>query len=208
MQWKICGLKDPANMVSILEKVQPHYVGLIFYSGSPRFAGTLAPQELPAFPAQTKKVGVFVNSSAAAIGELVARYNLQLLQLHGSESPEVCYHIRQQTQLPIIKAFAVGQTFDFSQLAAYEQVVDFFLFDTKGSNHGGNGVVFNWELLQQYAFSTPFFLSGGIGIEHAEAIAKLQLPQLHAIDVNSRFETAPGIKNVSLLCEFKTQLCL
>ncbi|WP_448520702.1 phosphoribosylanthranilate isomerase [Rhodoflexus sp.] len=208
MQWKICGLKDPANIAAILDKVQPDYAGLIFYRGSSRFMGELPPEDLPVFPSGTKKVGVFVNQSAAEISRAAADYGLQLLQLHGNEAPDFCYEMRLQTGLPVIKAFAVGQTFDFVRLATYEQAVDFFLFDTQGKNHGGNGVTFNWELLQNYASPKPFFLSGGIGIEQATAINELQLPMLYAIDVNSRFEIAPGLKDVELLLRFKQELSL
>jgi phosphoribosylanthranilate isomerase len=206
MQWKICGLKFPANITAVLEQVQPDYAGLIFYRGSSRFMGNLPPEQLPAFRPATKKVGVFVNATSEEIIQAVAGYGLQLLQLHGSESAAFCRLIHEQTGLPIIKAFAVGEAFDFSQLDDYESVVNFFLFDTQGKNHGGNGVTFNWELLQSYPFQKPFFLSGGIGIEQAEVLKTLSLPALYAIDVNSRFETAPGMKNVDLLLEFKARL--
>lgn len=206
MQWKICGLKDPANIAAILSDIRPDYAGLIFYRGSSRYVGNLPPEQLPVFPAETKKVGVFVNQSAEEIVQATADYGLQLLQLHGSESAEFCRSIRQTTGLPVIKAFSVGETFDFAKLTDYEPTVDFFLFDTQGKNHGGNGITFNWQLLEDYPFTKPFFLSGGIGTEHAEALKTLSLPALHAIDVNSRFETAPGMKNTALLRDFKMRV--
>lgn len=208
MQWKICGLKDPANIAAILEQVQPDYAGLIFYRGSSRFAGNLPPEQLPVFPPATKKVGVFVNATAEEIMQAVTDYGLQLLQLHGSESAAFCRQIHEKTGLPVIKAFAVGETFDFAQLADYEEAVNFFLFDTQGKSHGGNGITFNWELLQSYTYQKPFFLSGGIGMEQAELLKTISLPALYAIDVNSRFETAPGMKNADLLREFKARLGL
>jgi phosphoribosylanthranilate isomerase len=208
MQWKICGLKDPTNMAAILAEIKPDYAGLIFYRGSTRFMGEVPPEKLPNFPFTTRKVGVFVNQTTDEICQAAANYGLQLLQLHGSESPEFCRYVGEKTGLPVIKAFSVGDAFDFSQLTPYEKVVSYFIFDTQGKNHGGNGVTFNWELLKNYPSHKPFFLSGGIGMVQAREIANLDLPLLHAIDVNSRFEIAPGIKDIEQLRQFKAAVGL
>lgn len=204
MKWKVCGLKDPDNIALVLEGVQPDYIGLIFYPHSPRFVGNLSPKCLPNFPEQTKKVGVFVNQSVEEIYRLAQEYGLDLLQLHGKESPKFCDTIRNKVRLPIIKAFSVGSEFDFSWLQEYE--VDFFLFDAAGKNYGGNGISFDWQVLQYYYLSQPFFLSGGIGLEQVPLLSSLHFPSLHAIDVNSRFEISPGFKDPLLLKKFSHEL--
>jgi len=198
---KVCGLKFPTNIRGVLG-TQPDFIGFIFYPKSKRFMGHLLdPAWVKSLPG-SQKVGVFVNASVAQICEAAEDYGLNAIQLHGSESATFCEQLKS-LDLPLIKAFSVDENFDFEQLKPYEKLVDYFLFDTKGTLPGGNGYSFDWEILQQYNLEKPFFLSGGIGPENFEAAMQFQHPQLYAIDVNSRFESEPGRKLVNELAKLK-----
>ena len=202
---KVCGMRAPENIRALLE-LQPDFLGFIFYPRSARFVGEeLDVNLLQHFPQNTRKVGVFVNAAQEAILAAVRRYGLEAVQLHGEESPELCRQLKEQGLL-VFKAFSVDDDFDFEKLAAYESSCDFYLFDTKGRQYGGNGTTFNWEVLKRYRFQTPFFLSGGIDLEHAEQIKTLSLPALKGIDINSRFETEPALKDVNKVAAFFTRL--
>ncbi|MDO5607585.1 MAG: phosphoribosylanthranilate isomerase [Capnocytophaga sp.] len=194
-----------AGNIRAVAGLQPDYMGFIFYEKSARYLT----DTIPDIPSEIRKVGVFVNATSLEINKKISDYPLSAIQLHGNETPEFCQELKQNhPSIEIIKAFSVGKSFDFSILAQYGTIVDYFLFDTKGANPGGNGFTFDWQLLQEYPYSIPFFLSGGIGVEHADAIRQLSesgLP-LYAIDINSRFETQPGIKNIPLLNEFISKL--
>jgi phosphoribosylanthranilate isomerase len=190
MKLKICGMKHEDNILEV-SQLLPDYMGFIFYEKSPRYFNGY----IPVLSKSTQKIGVFVDAYLDDILDKVRRYNLQFVQLHGNETPEFC-QLFKQTDAKVIKVFAVDEAFDFALLKPYENACDYFLFDTKGEHHGGNGVPFNWEVLQQYPSQKPFFLSGGIGLNEIPAIQKLDLP-IHAIDVNSRLEAAPGLKNVA-----------
>lgn len=194
--------------------LQPDYLGFIFYEKSSRyFNGTI-----PELPENIKKVGVFVNSSEKDILEKVEQDDLDLIQLHGEESPEYCKklrsslvdHRREKKHIQIIKVFSIKDQFNFDELTPYESVCDYFLFDTKGQLPGGNGYTFNWDVLQAYPSTKPYFLSGGIGLEETENIKKFMQGEAsqfcHAIDVNSKFESAPGLKDYQKLKEFKNQI--
>jgi phosphoribosylanthranilate isomerase len=207
MKIKVCGMKRNITEVAGLH---PAYLGFIFWEGSPRyFEG-----EMPVMGDNPKKVGVFVNASYGTILEITARYGLHMIQLHGNETPEFCKALRKLLHprgenirnTKITKVFSVRDSFDFSVLQSYEQVCDYFLFDTKGLLPGGNGYTFDWTLLSNYPSNTPFFLSGGIGPGELDQIrAFLQRPEAkfcHAIDVNSRFEQQPGFKNTETLEPF------
>lgn len=227
MRIKVCGMKNPENIQEVAQ-LQPDYMGFIFYEKSPRFVGG----SIPDIHSTIKKTGVFVNASLQFIQKKVKDFNLQAVQLHGQESPEFCRELKsfdiaclersrkaqndilgKKTSshlVEIIKVFSLKDQFDFQELAPYLPVVDYFLFDTKGKLHGGNGATFNWDVLENYPFEKPFFLSGGIGLEEVEALQSFQqknLP-LYAIDVNSKFETGPGRKNIARLKEFKNKLNL
>ncbi|PVX47132.1 phosphoribosylanthranilate isomerase [Flavobacterium sp. 103] len=197
MKLKICGMKYPDNMLEV-GSLLPDYMGFIFWPKSARyFEG-----EMPELPKSIKKTGVFVNESISVIEEKITKYNLQAIQLHGQESVDFCSELKAKfgTSIEIIKVFSADENFDFSVLKPYESVCDYFLFDTKGKLPGGNGTTFDWRILEKYSSSKPFFLSGGIGIEELEninEISKTDLP-LYAIDVNSKFEIEPGLKNISL----------
>ncbi len=202
MKLKVCGMKMNPDEVATLD---PEYMGLIFWEKSPRFVNGI----IPPISNKIKKVGVFVNAGIEEILAKVAKYGLKLVQLHGQESPELCKKI-QAVGIKVIKVFGVDEEFDFSVLAPYEEVCDFYLFDTKGKLPGGNGYTFNWEVLEDYPSTKPFFLSGGIGLENIDDILTfLYRPEskyCYAIDVNSRFEIQPGLKNIEQLQEFKKRV--
>lgn len=195
---KVCGMKHRDNITELLA-LQPDLIGLIFYPKSPRFAEPeLEAELLASLPASVQRVGVFVNEPVAEILGKVRQYGLTAVQLHGEEPPETCRQL-QEEGLRVLKVFSIGQDFDFGALKGYEKVCDYFLFDTKGQSYGGNGVTFDWTVLDEYRLPVPFLLSGGIGPEHAEAIRQLRHPQLAGIDLNSRFETSPGRKDIALI---------
>jgi phosphoribosylanthranilate isomerase len=202
MKLKVCGMKFPENIQAVSDLV-PDYFGFIFWEKSPRFFDG----EIPKLPKNIKKTGVFVDTDIEFVQEKIKKYQLQAVQLHGKETPEYCHQL-QLSKVEIIKVFSVDSNFDFQQLESYEEVCDFYLFDTKGKLPGGNGTVFDWEVLKQYNSPKPFFLSGGIGLEEIEKVKKIleaDLP-VYAIDVNSKFETKPGLKDVEKLKVFKTDL--
>lgn len=211
MKLKICGMKHNTQEVAA---VQPDYLGFIFYEGSPRhFDG-----EIPTLPEGIKKVGVFVDAEIAFAKANIETYNLDVIQLHGNESPEYIKELKTICQaepveasevvssaVEIWKVFSIKDTFDFERLTPYESLVDAFLFDTKGKAKGGNGYTFDWSVLRNYPSQTPFILSGGIGLEEIEKIKEIldsDLPIL-ALDVNSKFEDKPGLKNVATLRKFQ-----
>ena len=203
MKLKVCGMREQENIEGLLA-LRPNYMGLIFFAKSPRNVDeSLNPAWVKA--QDIDKVGVFVNADLATIEEKVHRYGLSLVQLHGKETPTLCAQVRA-LGVEVIKVFSVGEAFDFAQLQAYEEVVDYFLFDTKGKAPGGNGVVFNWQLLEAYPSKVPFFLSGGINPENVAQIEAYDFPYLHAIDVNSGFEIRPGYKDLDLLSQLSKQL--
>jgi phosphoribosylanthranilate isomerase len=191
MKLKICGMKYHENILEV-SQLLPDYLGFIFYVKSSRYFDG----EIPEIPKSIKKVGVFVNANLDEINSKIKKYDLDLIQLHGNETPEFCKNLKQD-KIEIIKVFSVDDDFDFSELEPFEEVCDYFLFDTKGKLHGGNGITFNWQILENYKSQKPLFLSGGIGIEEIENIKKLKLP-IFAIDVNSKFEIEPGLKYTEL----------
>lgn len=193
-------MKYPDNILEI-GSLLPDYMGFIFWDKSARYFDGIIPE----LPKSIKKVGVFVDASLEEILEKIKIHDLQAIQLHGHESVEFCESVKKNIPklIDIIKVFPILDTFDFSILTPYEKVCDFFLFDTKGKLPGGNGTSFDWTVLNQYSSSKPFFLSGGIGIEEFDTIReilKTNLP-IYAIDVNSKFEIEPGLKNVQLCKE-------
>jgi len=204
MKIKICGMKYPDNIIEV-GALLPDYMGFIFWEKSARFFDG----EIPKLDESIKKVGVFVNESVENIIEKINKYNLQAIQLHGKESVEFCQDLKSKIndKIEIIKVFSVGYDFDFAVLKPFENACDYFLFDTKGKLPGGNGTTFNWKILEKYKSEKHFFLSGGIGIEEIPTIKNLKLP-IYAIDVNSRFEIEPGLKNKNLLYSFIQNLKL
>jgi len=203
---KICGMKFPHNLNKVAQ-MKPDYLGFIFYPKSRRYMpDTLKPQDLKNLPKRTKKVGVFVNATTEEMLHQAKAYRLDLLQLHGQESAEQCQEL-QQAGYSIIKVFNIGSDqFDFAQLDAYKPFVQFFLFDTKGQQPGGNGETFDWSQLRRYDQEVPFFLSGGISLDNVAQLKELRYFNIHAVDVNSRFEVEPGIKDVNMLQKLKDQM--
>lgn len=195
MKIKVCGMRDPAN-ISDLIQFRPDYIGFIFYDKSPRFVDDLDESTIIAIPDDVKKVGVFVNDSFENIQTKVAKYSLDMVQLHGNESPEFCMKFNAE-KIPVIKALSVATAEDIKKADPYIDVVDYFLFDTKGKNFGGNGVLFDWKILDSYHHKVPYFISGGIGVEELKLLKNVKLP--FGIDINSRFEQKPGFKDISLL---------
>ena len=205
---KICGMKYPDNILEV-GSLLPDYMGFIFWEKSTRYFDGV----IPDLPKSIKKVGVFVNESIEVILAKAQKYDLQAIQLHGHESVEFCQELRnnlKQIQFEIIKVFSVDDAFDFEVLKPFETVCDYFLFDTKGKLPGGNGTTFDWKVLKNYPSSKPFFLSGGIGIEEIdfiEEILKTKLP-IHSLDLNSKFEREPGLKDKTILKKFQHNMKL
>ncbi len=202
---KICGMKYPDNILEV-GSLLPDYMGFIFWPKSARYFDG----DMPNLPKSIKKVGVFVNENISIIETKIAKYNLQAIQLHGQESVEFCSELKAKSGavIEIIKVFSADENFDFSVLKPYESVCDYFLFDTKGKLPGGNGITFDWRILENYPSSKPFFLSGGIGIEeikNIKEISKTNLP-LYAIDINSKFEIEPGLKDIKRLKDLKIEI--
>lgn len=205
MKIKVCGMRNPQNIKSLAE-LNPDYIGLIFYPESKRFVSDPDQAVLSSLPSSIKLTGVFVDEKEEEVLKKVIHYGLSAVQLHGKETPLYCKNLRRmfKSQLPdvkidLIKAFGVYQGFDFSTLEAYNDVVDYFLFDTKTSEHGGSGIAFDWTILDQYAGEKMFFLSGGLSPENIEGIFNLATNKIHALDLNSKFETEPGLKNIESL---------
>ncbi len=214
MQLKICGLKHPANVHQLLT-LEPDYIGFIFYKKSPRYVGEVADLAwVRELPGPAKKVGVFVNEAVEVVKSIAEALDLQVVQLHGDESPTVCNDLKMNG-LEVWKAFGVDEDFDFEKTAAYADCCDKFLFDTKGKNRGGNGVAFDWGLLEKYRGEVPFVLSGGIGPGGAcpssvrassSNRAGTGSPRPDVLDLNSRFEIEPGLKDVELIKKFMHEL--
>jgi phosphoribosylanthranilate isomerase len=205
MKLKICGMKYPDNILEV-GSLLPDYMGFIFWPKSARYFD----REMPELPKSIKKTGVFVNESIPVIEEKIMKYDLQVVQLHGHESVAFCTELKTKfgTAVEIIKVFSADENFDFSVLKPFESVCDYFLFDTKGKLPGGNGTTFDWRILEKYPSTKPFFLSGGIGIEELQninEISKTNLP-LYAIDINSKFEIAPGLKDIERLKDLKIEV--
>lgn len=192
MKLKVCGLKDPENIRKVLA-LEPDYIGFIFYPPSLRFAGALDPHFVSSISG-AKKVGVFVNEPAEEVLARVDEYKLDLVQLHGDESPDVCEAIKKR--VPVIKAFRVDDTFDFKYADNYQDSCNYFLFDSASSGFGGSGFAFDHAKLNDFHTGTPYFLSGGISLDN---ITKVNRARTFCIDVNSKFETEPGIKDIRKL---------
>lgn len=188
-----------AENIQQIAALQPDYLGFIFFEKSARnFTG-----EIPEIASTIKKTGVFVNASFDFIQQKIKQYGFKAVQLHGEENPEFCQKVKA-LNVEVFKVFSMKSNFDFSILKPFETSVDYFLFDTKGENPGGNGFVFDWEILKKYNSEIPFILSGGIGIQEVDALKDLMqfnLP-IYAVDINSKFEIQPALKNAALVNEF------
>lgn len=196
-------MKYPGNINS-LSALPIDYMGLIFYPKSARYAGDLEPLSLANMPDNIDRVGVFVNEDIDTIGLLVDKYNLTYIQLHGQESPDFCIQCKERFNVKIIKAFNVSESADLEKTKEYTACCDYFLFDTKTPQYGGSGKKFDWEILKSYQEQIPFFLSGGISDADIDDIKKLSFSNLYALDVNSKFEIEPGLKDIEKLNNFIT----
>lgn len=207
MKLKICGLKYKDNIEQVAA-LQPDYMGFIFYTKSKRFVGD--DFVMPEISSDINKVGVFVNADFDSVFHTVIKHKLDMIQLHGDEDAYYCedmaLHFSQNEStknVKIIKAFGIDENFDFDSLQPYTKYCDYFLFDTKTKEYGGSGQQFDWNILKKHNNAKPFFLSGGIGLEELKNIPKLKLAA-HAIDVNSKFETEPGLKDIEKVKKLKS----
>ncbi len=195
---KVCGLTDPANIREVVS-LRPDWIGMIFHPSSPRYVGR--PESLSFLndlEPPTKKMGVFVNSSLEEIREITGVIRFDGIQLHGHESPGLCQQLRDDGYL-VFKAFGISPGIGFDATLPYLNAVDFFLFDTWSPGHGGTGKQFDWGRLDEYHGDIPFLLSGGLTPETRSFPVH---PRFAGVDLNSRFETSPGIKDVGLLKTF------
>ena len=204
MKIKICGMREPDNIRQVTD-LHPDYMGFIFWSGSPRNACQLDPAALATVPQTIRRVGVFVNESKENILMYTDRFGLDYIQLHGHEAPEYCRSLRN-AGLHLIKAFSILLPKDLLAVSAYNGLCDYYLFDTKTPQYGGSGNQFDWNLLHRYNGPTPFLLSGGINPYSVKALREFRHPYFAGIDINSRFETAPGIKDVERISNFLKEL--
>lgn len=195
---KVCGMREAENIREV-EGLGIDLIGFIFWPKSSRYVS-----ERPAYlPTNCKRVGVFVDEDIEVVKEIAHDYALDYIQLHGHESTAYCAQLKG---LKLIKAFNIATAKDFEQTKSYEKLVDYFLFDAKGKSVGGNGTKFEWSVLDNYHGPTPFILSGGIGPDDATSIRRFHHPRLAGIDLNSRFELAPSLKDVTALQKFLNEL--
>lgn len=201
MKVKICGLNNQDNISQLLG-TGLDFMGFIFYEKSKRSVPQGNLNEVFANSiSEVKKVGVFVNDSLDAIMEATKNYQLDYVQLHGEESPAFCAKVKEGGS-KVIKAISVSNELPIKDLESYEAFVDFFLFDTSGKDRGGNGTKFNWQILTKYKLETPFLLAGGISMEDAFEIKKMNINGLYGVDLNSKFELEPGVKDINKVKQF------
>ena len=196
---KVCGMRDAENIRAV-EALGVDWMGFIFWEHSSRYVS-----QIPTYlPEKAKRVGVFVDAPHEVISQKVKDFGLDVVQLHGSEPPAFIRDLRAVLgdRIAIVKAFNIATRDDLELTSGYEGLVDYFLFDTKAQLVGGNGSKFDWSVLTHYEGTTPFLLSGGIGPDDANRVRAFCHPQLAGIDLNSRFEVAPAMKNVELIKQF------
>lgn len=203
LKLKVCGMKDAADIQELVE-VKPTFIGFIFYKKSPRFVSELAEESITSIPNDIKKVGVFVSEELETILSVYDSYGLDYVQLHGNESLELSKQLKAKG-CGIIKVFSVTDHLPES-LDRFAPCSDYFLFDTATTLYGGSGRHFDWSILSEYNLPTPFLLSGGIGLDDIDEIKKLDIQGLAGIDVNSKFEIAPGKKDMDKVRSLKTAL--
>lgn len=193
-------MSQASNIANVAE-LQPDYLGFIFYDKSPRAISSVSAELIKYVPETIKTVGVFVNEDLELVIDNVIKYKLKAVQLHGSEEPAYCEALKE-TGVEVIKAFGIREGFEFNLLENYLKAVDYFLFDTQTEQHGGSGKQFDWSLLKNYRLDKPYFLSGGIGLAQIEQLNEIDDDRLFAIDINSKFETEPGFKDINKLKQF------
>ncbi len=193
---KVCGMREADNIKALCE-LPIDYIGFIFYPKSPRY---VVENISSLIPAPIKKTGVFVNASLEEIQAKKEEFDLQVIQLHGNESPEFCEQVRKM-DLTTFKAFGIDDEFNWNSIHAYQDVVDYFLFDTKSKAYVGTGQTFNWDKIQENPYDKPYLLSGGISIDNIKEAANYQDERLYGLDLNSKFELSPALKNIELLTQ-------
>jgi phosphoribosylanthranilate isomerase len=197
---KVCGMRDPSNLEAVCT-LAPDYIGYIFFRGSPRYVGEKPDKALFTIPANSMtRVGVFVNEELDVVRGIVHSGILDMVQLHGDESPEYCHSLASEGIRVIRSADAARH--DSGMMGSYLGAASLFLFDTPDRSRGGTGRKFEWNLLDGYRLPVPYLLGGGIGPGDAGAIKKMDRRWLHGVDVNSRFEVSPGIKETGMLEQF------
>ncbi|MCM1206753.1 MAG: phosphoribosylanthranilate isomerase [Firmicutes bacterium] len=203
MTVKVCGMRDPQNIRDII-RAGADWIGMIFHPASPRFVS-----HVPEFEAEgAGRAGVFADAAEEDITAAAVRYGLDIVQLHGSETPETVRRLRNALclaagrRIMTVKAFGISAPGDFGACRAYEDCADLFLFDTKCRCLGGSGRQFDWSILDKYEGGTPFLLSGGIGPEDAPRLRELAHPKMAGVDINSRFELSPAVKDAVAVREF------
>ncbi|MCC7303115.1 MAG: phosphoribosylanthranilate isomerase [Bacteroidia bacterium] len=194
MRLKVCGLRDPENIEAVAQ-LRPDMIGFIFYRNSPRYAGEM-PRGI--FTPGIIRVGVFVDADLSGIFKIRDLYNLDMIQLHGNESPAFCRQLKKETK--VMKAIAVTCAEDIRCAAQFEGEVDHLLFDNRSALYGGTGKKFDHLLLENYSGNTPFFLSGGIGEHEVTGYRNFcPFPMMAGLDLNSKFEIRPGLKDIKRL---------
>jgi len=194
MELKVCGITTTENIMELIP-LDISRLGFIFYHMSKRYVyGKLIEEGLKEIPKHIKKTGVFVNAEIAEIEQIINHFHLDSIQLHGDESPEFCNHFRTRTE--VIKTISIKDKSSFETAKLYENACDLFLFDTQSEHYGGTGKSFDWQWLEANTLDKPFYLSGGISLENFDEIKKINHKQLIGIDINSKFEIRPGIKDI------------
>ncbi len=196
-------MRDRKNIEGLID-LKPDFIGFIFYSKSARYAKDLDEELLNGVPSQIKKVGVFVNAEIEQAVTIVKKYRLDYAQLHGDETVSYAEELNANG-IQIIKVFRVTDSIP-EDVCAYSDVADYFLFDTQTKDYGGSGKQFDWSILNEQDIRVPFLLSGGINLDDLDRIQSIDLPMLAGIDVNSRFELEPGLKDLNLVRQLKYKL--
>jgi phosphoribosylanthranilate isomerase len=204
MNIKVCGITS-LKQLQQLDGLDVDFAGLIFYKQSPRYVGDkLVKEEIADADLDIKKVGVFVNAEYDEIMQTIEDYGLDIVQLHGDESPYLCEQI--SNEIEVIKAFRVDDKSDKSidyMVQDYDEVCDYYIFDAAmNGSFGGTGAKFNWKKISESKIEKPFFLSGGIGPEDSSLIKTFKHPDFYGVDLNSRFEKEAGVKDMALLLQF------
>jgi phosphoribosylanthranilate isomerase len=201
---KVCGMRERENIARLVD-LPIDYIGFIFYPGSPRYAGQKIEKSiLNLIPSSIQKVGVFVNADENEITKYTGENDLEIVQLHGNETPEFCDRLSEKGYT-IIKTFGADNYLS-EKLSAFRFSCNYYLFDTPTSKYGGSGRKFDWNVLTKEKIYLPFFLSGGISPDDVDLIKNLKIEGIHAIDLNSKFELKPGLKNIESIKDFINKL--
>ena len=205
MNIKVCGITQ-FKQLQQLEALNIDYAGLIFYKDSPRYIGNkITGKQIKDADFDIKKVGVFVDPGYSELLDAIDEYGLDIVQLHGNETPQLCEELSGEVE--VIKAFRISgdESIDIDEMVAnYDEVCDYYLFDTAGlkESFGGTGQQFDWGVLKKAKIEKPFFLSGGIGPDDAVKVKAFNHPDFFAVDINSKFELSPGLKDMAAILKF------